>query len=383
MVFLINKISGEYYRKTLLSILYLCKIDRFMEFEIIKELLEKLEGVEKDRIEGKKVIIMPDFFVDHFLLFESFEKDFSRIQKIYRQGGGNVPGVLQRIHQGGNAANTALALSKLGPKVHLICKTDNLGKHLLEFFCKNTTIDLSGVKTDGEIAITTAMEFGKNHSNVLVGDTGSVSNFDFDTLDDSDFQNIKESNITGVVNWSLNKCGTSLAKKVFEFANKYNVKTFMDTGDPSHRREEIPDLIRNVVSDRCLDIFGINENELMHFTGGNSTNSYQEQIDLAKKLKKSISARIDLHTASFSCSFAETCTVIPTFKFSNIYRATGAGDTWNAGNLFGEIIGLSAGERLLFANMLAGHYISSPIALHSNLEEMKTFIRTKLKNTRD
>ena len=345
-----------------------------MENKIIKELLEKLDGIEKEKIKEIRVTLMPDFFVDHFLLFESFEKDFSRIQHIYKQGGGNVPGIAQRIHQGGNAANTALALSKLGPKVHLICKTDKLGKHLLEFFFKDTNIDLSGIKTDGKIAITAAMEFGKNHSNVLVGDTGSVSNFDFDVLDESDLQNIEESKLTGVVNWSLNKCGTSLARKAFEFAKKHNVKTFMDTGDPSHRKEEIPDLLRNVVSHRNLDIFGINENELIHFTKGTATKTYQEQIDLAKKLKKSISARIDLHTASFSCTVDEKCTIIPTMKFSNIYRATGAGDTWNAGNIFGELVGLNAVERLLFANILAGHYISSPNALHLNFEEIKTFI---------
>ncbi|MBN2602993.1 MAG: carbohydrate kinase family protein [Candidatus Thermoplasmatota archaeon] len=346
-----------------------------MENKIINELLKKLDGIEKEKIKEIRVTLMPDFFVDHFLLFESFEKDFFRIQKIYKQGGGNVPGIAQRIHQGGNAANTALALSKLGLKVHLICKTDKLGKHLLEFFFKDTNIDLRGIKTDGEIAITTAMEFGKNHSNVLVGDTGSVSNFDFDVLDEYDLKNIEESKLTGVLNWSLNKCGTSLAKKVFGFAKEHNVKTFMDTGDPSHRKEEIPDLIKNVVSDRNLDIFGINENELIHFIKGNATNTYQGQIDLAKKLKKSINARVDLHTASFSCTIDEKCTVMPTMKFSNIYRATGAGDTWNAGNIFGELVGLNEGERLLFANMLAGHYISIPNALHSNLEEIKTFIR--------
>jgi sugar/nucleoside kinase (ribokinase family) len=349
-----------------------------MKNEIIKELLEKLELIEKEKLEEIRVTLMPDFFLDHFLLFENFEKDFSRIQHIYKQGGGNFPGVSQRIHQGGNAANTALALSKLGPKVHLICKTDKLGKHLLEFFFKNTNIDFCGVKTDGEIAITTAMEFGKNHSNVLIGDTGSVSNFDFDALDESDLKNIKESEITGVLNWSLNKCGTSLAKKVFEFAKKNHVKTYMDTGDPSHRKEEIPYLIKNVVSDINLDIFGINENELMHFTKEIPTNSIQLQIDMAKKLKKSINARVDLHTASFSCTVNEKCTVIPTMKFSNIYRATGAGDTWNAGNMFGELVGLNTGERLFFANMLAGHYISSPITSHLNLEEIKTFIRKKM-----
>ena len=77
------------------------------------------------------------------------------------------------------------------------------------------------------------MEFGEKHINVLVGDTGSVSNFTFESLDENDLQTVTNSDIACVVNWTLNERGTELAKDVFEFAKKQNIKTFFDAGDPS------------------------------------------------------------------------------------------------------------------------------------------------------
>ena len=194
-----------------------------MDNDLKIRLLEKLNQMEQKRLKKFNVVLMPDFFVDHFITMNSFEEEFLRIRQIYKQGGGNVPGITQSIHQGGNAANTALALAKLGINSHLICRTDDLGLHLLQFFLGRKGVNLDGVKTDGDIAITTAMEFGREHSNVLVGDTGSVSDFTFGRLNENDLQTISNSDITGVVNWSLNSEGTELARDVFRFAKKHNV----------------------------------------------------------------------------------------------------------------------------------------------------------------
>ena len=281
----------------------------------------------------------------------------------------NVPGVQQRIHQGGNAANTALALARLGVKTCLICRTDIFGLNLLHYFLGKHGVDLSRVKTDEKVAITTAMEFGEEHVNVLVGDTGSVSDFTFECLDENDLYTISNSDIVCVVNWSLNEEGTGLANDVFRFAKKHNIKTFFDTGDPAHRKNEISELIKNVLADYSLDILGINENELMHYNNSKTT-SDEDKINVAISLKKIVPARLDLHTASFACTVNENYTVIPTLQLSKIYRATGAGDTWNAGNLFAELLQFKDDERLLFANLVAGCYISSSDPIHPNLERI-------------
>lgn len=84
---------------------------------------------------------------------------------------------------------------------------------------------------------------------------------------------------------------------------------------------------------------------------------------------------MDLHTASFACIVNENCTVIPTLRLSKMYRATGAGDTWNAGNIFAELLHFKDDERLLFANLVAGCYISSSDPVHPSLERIIRFMR--------
>jgi len=346
-----------------------------MDDNLKTRLLEKLNQIDITKLEKFNVVIMPDFFVDHFLTLNSYEKEFSRIQDICIQGGGNLPGIPQKIHHGGNAANTAIVLARLGIKSHLICRTDDFGLHLLQFFLGKSGVDLSGVKTDGKLAITTAMEFGEKHINVLVGDTGSVSNFTFENLDENDLQTVTNSDIACVVNWTLNERGTELAKDVFEFAKKQNIKTFFDAGDPSHRKQDIPELTKNVLSNENLDILGLNENELLQYSRSSTPNNDEDVIKAAISFKKKIHARVDLHTASFACTISGKYTVIPTIQLSRIYRVTGAGDTWNAGNLFAELLGFSDDERLLFANTLAGCYISSPEPIHPNLGKIVSFLK--------
>jgi sugar/nucleoside kinase (ribokinase family) len=337
-------------------------------------LLNKLNKIDKKKLKDFNVVLMPDFFIDHFLTLDDFNIESNKICKIYKQGGGNIPGVTQSLKNGGNAANTALALSRLGISSHLICRTDELGINLLQYFLGNFGVDLSGVKTDGEIAITTAMEFGDEHVNVMLGKTGSVSNFTFEDLDENDLQLISNSDITCVVNWSLNDKGTELAKKVFNYAKKFNIKTFFDTGDPTHRKNEIPDLIKNVITNKNLDILGLNEGELMHYC--NLDNDYISK-NFEKALvvmKEHVSARIDFHTKKFSYSINNKITKTPTIKTSRILRTTGAGDSWNAGNLFADLLGFNDNERLLFANSVAGFYISSIDSVYPNLEDIKNFI---------
>ena len=70
-------------------------------------------------------------------------------------------------------------------------------------------------------------------------------------------------------------------------------------------------------------------------------------ISAAVSLKKKISARIDLHTSLFSGSIRDTSIVVPTMALSTVYRSTGAGDAWNAANIFADLLGFEDDERLL------------------------------------
>ncbi len=348
-----------------------------MKSSLQKRLLQTLQGLDRKEISTFHVVMLPDFFADHFVSLDTVEKTCNAVKTVAAQGGGNLPGIAQRITQGGNAANTALALARLGISAHLICRTDPLGMHLLQYFLGNSGVDLSGVKTDGNLAITTALEFQEHHANVMIGDPGSVTTFSFELLNDHDRELIASADLVGVTNWNLNRSGTDLACKVFEIAKKQGVRTFFDSGDPSPRLHDIPELINKVLMNPQLDIFGLNENELRYYS--NSSNKTQEEmISAAVLLKKKIPARIDLHTSLFSGSIRDTFIVVPTMSLSIVHRSTGAGDAWNAANVFADLLGFADDERLLFANMFAGHYISSTDVVHLTIDMLINSIKRTL-----
>lgn len=348
-----------------------------MEFCLEKRLLQRLQDIDRKKLHDVHVVMLPDFFVDHILCLDSVEKTYDDIKTIALRGGGNVPGIAQRIHQGGNAANAALGLARLGMNTHLICQTDTFGAYVLQYFLGRNGVDLSGVRNDGDLAITTAFEFQQNQANIMFGDTGSVSTFSYEKLNDHDHELITSADLVGVTNWNLNRCGTDLACKVFEAAKKHNVKTFFDSGDPYCRRHDIPELFEKVLMNPKLDVFGLNENEL-HQYSHSTTNTQAEMIAAAESLKKKIPARIDFHTSLFSSSFHTTSTVIPTLSLSTVHRLTGAGDAWNAGNIFADLLDFADDERLLFANIVAGQYISSPMSMHSTIDMVINYIKSNI-----
>jgi sugar/nucleoside kinase (ribokinase family) len=99
----------------------------------------------------------------------------------------------------------------------------------------------------------------------------------------------------------------------------------------------------------------------------------------ARILALHISARVDLHTTSFSATFTKKGeTLAPAFEVP-VLRATGAGDAWNAGNILGDAYKLSDDCRLSLANAVAAYYISSPSGIHPTRKQLMKFCE-KLKS---
>jgi len=288
--------------------------------------------------------------------------------------------------RGGNAANTAAALATLGAKVFPIIKTGPLGLHLLKFYLEPFGVDTSHVKANGKVALTTAFELTHKGEkvNVMMGDLGSLPNFGPKNLTEEDFKLLRESDYVCVFNWaSLGRWGTKLAEKVFSYVKeKGKAKTYYDTGDPSPNKDNIPRLVKKVLSRKIVDIFGVNENEAFMYASQlnpkvKSLRKKLEHHNLAKEcariLAKHMSARVDLHTSTFSGSFTKDNEVIvPAFHVS-VLRSTGAGDAWNAGNIFGNALGLPDSCRLTLANAVAAYYVSSSTAEHPTLHNLIEF----------
>jgi len=160
-------------------------------------------------------------------------------------------------------------------------------------------------------------------------------------------------------------------------------KTYYDTGDPSPNRKNIPRLVKNVLASENLDFLSVNENEALQYASqvDPKTKNMQKKVDredsakeCARILARHVPARVDLHTSAFAGSFVKDEEVIvPSFEVKAL-RTTGAGDAWNAGNIFGDALRLPDSCRLTLANAVAAFYVSSPSAEHPSLFKLLDFL---------
>lgn len=330
---------------------------------------------------------MPDFFLDHALGYEGDVKRFCRvITEVAKRKGGSFHGITQTVSRGGNAANTAAALAKLGAKVHSIIGTSPFGLQLLKYYLEPLKVDLSHVKTNRTTALTTAFELFHHGEriNVMLSELGSLTELSLEDFTPEDFRLLRDADYVCVFNWAATRrWGTELAERVFHTVkNEGKGKTYYDTSDPSPNKDNVPKLVRRVLSGDFVDIFSVNENEAFFYASQLSKEVANlrktlKPIEIAKRsariLAKKLSARIDLHTTSFAGSFTGKGEITsPTFKVPAM-RVTGAGDAWNAGNIFGDALGLTDSRRLTLANAIAAYYISSTTAQHPTLSNLSEF----------
>lgn len=332
-------------------------------------LAERLRSIEAGSFH---VVALPDFFLDHFIALPAIDRVLPELSRVHAQAGGNLPGHAQRMAPGGNAANSALALARLGVKSHLITKTSPFGALYLRETLGRAGVDLARVKPTGDLAMTAALEFETDAGtprNVMLNWPGSAASFTPDDLDGNDWTLIEASDLVLVANWTLNRHGgTALAREVFRVARKSGTLTAFDTGDPSSRPNDIAEAVDRLVRSKDLDFVGVNENELRHYAGRDAG------VDEARAFSRTLSATLDYHTASVTASFGTKGeAVVPTFDVPCL-RVTGAGDAWNAGNLLGHLAALEPGERLTLANAVAALYISSPTAEHPTLADVVRFL---------
>lgn len=316
------------------------------------------------------VVALPDFFLDHFVTAPSWSDAVALMEGVHDRGGGNIPGWPQRFHPGGNATNTALALARLGVHAHLVAITDAFGLAYLRDTVGPHGVDLKQVRATGQLAITTALEFGPERRNVMLSHPGSVADLRFEHLDDNQLTLVEGSDAVLVANWTANRgAGTSFVEAVLKLAGRGRGLTYLDTGDPSSRIADVPELKRRVFASPDLDVLAVNENEVRIFSGATDVE------EGAGKLKAEIAGTLDLHTSTRSATWLKEgraeapCLDVP-FR-----RATGAGDAWNAGNLLGHLLKLEPSERLLLANVVAGLYVSGEDGLAPRMADVVGYLR--------
>jgi len=350
---------------------------------------ELLSFLQNQQLKACKVVVLPDFFLDRLINLEWDASEFSRlVADVTKRKGGSIDGVSQTDLRGGNAINVASALASLGAEVTPIVSTSHFGLQQIKYHFRNSSIDTSHIKTNGKASVTTALEFKNQNekTNVMIRDLGALADFGPANLDEEDYSLIEAADYVCLFNWAGTlKFGTVLAQEVFDrVKQKGKGKTYYDTADPNTNATAISDLIEKVLKTDKVDILSLNENEAITYASlldeglneGKAGLEFAElALDSARVLANLLPARIDLHTTAFSATFkGKKEVVVPAFKVK-VFRATGAGDAWDAGNILGDHNGLSDESRLMLANAVAACYLSDPDGLHPTKEKLSSFLR--------
>ena len=348
------------------------------------QLIEALENP----VDLGSPVIMPDFYVDHFVIAGSFEDFIERLEVLAEQGGGNLLGNKQFIRRGGNAVNTASALLSLGMNPIAIVTTDEYGSMILPTLV-SPDLDLSHVHTDGRLSSTVSIEVEhkQRRVNLMVSDSGSAAEFDFSDLSSEDLNAIRESSIVALLNLNHNPNAAGLAGDLFQMVSESSsAKKFIDVGDPSGNQAIIEPLAKDVLAEGLVDILSLNESEARWFawtvTGRSErwrslSSNHDDWLSAARVVSEETGVRVDLHTQYFSATLnQDESTIVPTFDAVGRV-ACGAGDAWNAGDILGTLLNLAPISRLTLANAVAALYISSPIASHPSSEEVIEYLHSQ------
>ena len=350
-----------------------------MTYDRVIELLEKPPKV-------KTPTILPDFFLDHFVIAGTLEDLISDMKSVAEQGGGNILGSKHMIQRGGNSVNTASALHSLGLSPKLIVTTDSFGKLLLKSLVR-PDLDLDLVHTDGSLSATVSIEveYKGRRVNLMVSDSGSVADFSFSDLSEEDLAAIRSSGLVALLCLNHNPKAAELARDLLQFVKQEtSAITFMDIGDPSGNPQIVSKLVKDVLKEGLVDILSVNENEVGWFASKMSSDSKhwhnlvinpEKWLPAARLVNEESGARVDLHTPHYSATVSHETVVQPTFV-SESRVICGAGDAWNAGDIFGTLHNMSDKDRLLLANAVAALYVSSPSAEHPNPTELVEFLKS-------
>jgi ribokinase len=324
-----------------------------------------IEKLKQLNIVGS-IVVMPDFFVDRIITLESKENLFDTLTEKAKLGGGSIRGIPTKDVKGGNAVNIAYCLAKLGAKVSLFTVAGELGATMIRQafsqFGDKVTLRIA----NGRTGLTTAFEFPHEDTrvNVMVSDIGDNSNFGSERISaEADMAILKNSDGVMVVNWASNLKGTELAE--FSFKNSPSAFHFLDPADIETRKHDFRDSLGKLAS--LTDCLSINENECKSLADALGFGrllgpgySAEEVKAVTKKIAEKVGISTDLHTRiGAAWSNGKESTFAYTIKVE-AKTLTGAGDSWDAGDIVGYLAGLNPQQRLLFANCCASLYVRDP-----------------------
>lgn len=314
------------------------------------------------------MLCLPDLYVDQLVALPKWGELQKQLTSANIRGGGRIRSAGQRLVVGGNAFNTARALSRIGVSARFAGLTS---KGALDFAERETTgesIDLSLVRTGGRASHTVALELGDERTNVQLNDPGSLDGLRLADLGEAARAAFKTAAAVHVANWGQNlAAGTAFVAETLRAAKEAGALTFLDPSDLWGREKDTLELIRQAPSSKDLDYALVNESELRELarvlllnSGGTSPCAHDDIEGQGREFTKRVEAGLAVHTARLAQSWrkgksegaVEGAPAAP-------LRTTGAGDVWNAGFIAAALAGLAPQVRLEFAQALSRRFVTT------------------------
>ncbi|MDF0680365.1 MAG: carbohydrate kinase family protein [Candidatus Nitrosocosmicus sp.] len=404
---------------------------------ILKNLLLKLLDIREDRNHQPQVTILPDFFVDRIIDVSDYSLFINDIQKKIVARGGSMRGYSSLDIKGGNAVNMAYSLAKLDIHVELFTLADEIGSAILQsvFLPFKTNVNLHIIK--GKHGLSTVFEFSNSAtssssstssstpstssstpstssstpstsssttsttsttstssspSNVMVSDVGDNDNFGPELIESQEVDMILQSSDAVIMtNWASNLRGTDLLDYVF--TNSPRSVHFLDPADIERRCFEFINVLKS--RSNLVDFLSINENEYNLITKAlesiigrkNSnllvfdSNSYPDNViafcESTKLLSNFINLTVCVHTTRGSAiSDGHESLFVDSIVPPQIDIVSGAGDSWDAGFIFGHLYGFTTIEKICFANLLSSLHVGNQFGDNPSLSEIIDYIKS-------
>lgn len=314
---------------------------------------------------SKKVVIVGDASVDIIVQYPIFLND-KRTNVEYR-----TPYLIG----GGTAANTAVALARLGVDTSFVgtVGNDQYGRYIVDDFVKehvgikNLTID-NDVNTVGVFAFVD--EYGERY---LWGWPRTKQSFKKLELEKVDFDLIKGADwihSTGMV-FVDDTSARSTILSIFKFANENRIKTSFDLNlrvNDGKIEEEYRDSILSIV-ERSNVILGSAEEEI--FCLGNHANWIDTARDLTQENRIVIARLGSNGSMAFTADEEFYSDAFPV----DVVDTIGAGDVYNAGFIAAQISGYSIQKSIEWGNAVSGYTVAREGARSSpTIENLESFI---------
>jgi fructokinase len=300
------------------------------------------------------IVCLPDLFLDHMIAMPPIGEAEHTLRDVHDQGGGKVLDVPQQVVPGGNAANTAHALARLGADVQLAGRTSPRGRSFFAATIGTDGVDMGLVRDDGELAATAVLAYEPEGTNVMLNDPGSVETYGPDDVTARLAEAIGEADAVLVGNWAImTEHGSELVAHVSELAGP-DTLTYLDAADPARRDDE--DELVDQLASIDWDVWTMNEAEAELFSG------QTDMATAADVLAEETGARVDVHSGERAVSCASGVQAEAACYDVEPEHLTGAGDAFNAGNLIADLLGADPETRLRFAHAVAAATIADPDA---------------------